>query len=91
MLTYNDLKIGTTFVLEGEPYEVLAYEFLRMQQRKPAAQTKIRDLISGKVISKTFHPQEEIEKADISKKKVKFLYENRQEFWFCDEKLTKIT
>ena len=64
---------------------VLEFNFLRMQQRKPAAQTKIRDLISGKVISKTFHPQEEIEKADISKKKVKFLYENRQEFWFCEE------
>jgi len=85
MLRYNELKPGTFIVLGGKPYVVLEFNFLRMQQRKPAAQTKIRDLISGKVISKTFHPQEEIEKADISKKKVKFLYENRQEFWFCEE------
>jgi elongation factor P len=97
MLNYNELKPGTYIVFEGKPYVVLEYSFLRMQQRKPAVQTKIKDLISGKVISRSFHPQDTIEEADISKKKVKFLYSNCSarntsrsdagggEFWFCDE------
>ena len=85
MLDYNELKPGTYIVLEGKPYVVLEYNFLRMQQRKPAVQTKIKDLTSGKVIAKTFHPNDSIEEADISKKKVKFLYSNRGEFWFCEE------
>jgi elongation factor P len=85
MFGYNELKPGTYIVLEGKPYVVLEYNFLRMQQRKPAVQTKIKDLATGKVLSRTFHPQDEIEEADISKKKVKFLYFNRGEFWFCDE------
>ena len=58
---------------------------MRMQMRKPAVQTKIKDLFSGKVISRSFHPQDTIEEADISRKKVKFLYTNKNEFWFCEE------
>jgi elongation factor P len=85
MLSYNELKPGTYIVLEGKPYVVLEYSFMRMQMRKPAVQTKIKDLISGKVISHSFHPQDTIEEADISRKKVKFLYSNRGEFWFCEE------
>ena len=85
MLSYNELKPGTYIVLGGKPYVVLEYNFLRMQQRKPAVQTKIKDLVAGKVIAKTFHPQDSIEEADISKKKVKFLYGHKEEFWLCPE------
>jgi len=86
MLSYNELKPGTYIVLDGKPYIVLEFNFLRMQQRKPAVQTKIKDLTSGKVIARSFHPQDSIEEAGISRKKVKFLYANRGEFWFCNEK-----
>jgi elongation factor P len=85
MLSYNELKPGTYIVLEGRPYIVLEYSFMRMQMRKPAVQTKIKDLTSGKVISRSFHPQDTIEEADILRKKVKFLYNSRGEFWFCEE------
>lgn len=84
MLNYNELKPGTYIVLDDKPYIVLEFSFLRMQQRKPVAQTKIKDLTNGKVITKTFHPQDSIEGADVSRKKVKFLYANRGEFWFCE-------
>ena len=85
MLSYNELKPGTYIVMDAKPYVVLEFNFLRMQQRKPAVQTKIKDLVSGKVIARSFHPQDNIEEADISRKKVKFLYTNRGEFWFCTE------
>ncbi len=85
MLSYNELKPGTYIVLDGKPYVVVEFNFLRMQQRKPAVQTKIKDLISGKVIARSFHPQDTIEEADISRKKVRFLYTNKGEYWFCEE------
>ncbi len=85
MLSYNELKPGTYIVLEGKPYIVLEYSFMRMQMRKPAVQTKIKDLTNGKVISRSFHTNDSIEEADILRKKVKFLYTNRDEFWFCEE------
>lgn len=82
MLTYNDLKIGTIFALDGVPYEVLEFAFLRMQQRKPVAQTKIKNLITGKVLERNFHQNESFEEAEIEKETVKYLYNNRGQFWF---------
>lgn len=84
MLTYNDLKKGVLFELDGEPYEVLEYEFLRMQQRKPVAKTKIRNLITGKITERNFHQNETFEAAEIEKQPVKFLYGHRGEFWFAE-------
>jgi elongation factor P len=82
MLSYTDLTPGTQFILDGEPYEVLDYAFVRMQQRKPSVQTKIRNLISGKVVAKTFQPSDTVKEADIEKETIKFIYAHRGEFFF---------
>ena len=73
MLSYSELRAGVTFVMDGDPYQVLEYNFLRMQQRKPVAQTKIKNLRTGKVINRTFHQNESFVEADIEKEKSKFL------------------
>jgi len=77
MINYNELKPGIVFILDGEPYEVLEFSFLRMQQRKPVAQTKIRNLINGKILSRNFQHSESFQEAEIDYKKVKFLYSHR--------------
>jgi len=84
MFNYNELKPGTVFILDGEPYEVLEFSFLRMQQRKPVAQTKIRNIITGKILSRNFQHTESFQEAEIYYKKVKFLYSHRDKFTFCD-------
>lgn len=83
MLTYNDLRVGTTFVLDGQPYEVLEFNFLRMQQRKPVAQTRVKNLISGKILERNFHQNETFEETEIEKVAVKYIYSHRGEFWFA--------
>jgi len=84
MINYNDLKPGTVFILDGQPYQVLEFHFVRMQQRKPVAQTKIRNLINGKVISRNFQHTESFEEAEIRYREVKFLYGHRDKFVFCE-------
>ena len=85
MLSYNELKIGTMFKFEGVPYEVLEYEFLRMQQRKPVAKTHIKNLLTGQVVERNFHPNESLEEIDVEKEIIIYLYNNREEFWFCEK------
>lgn len=85
MLNYNELKIGVMFKFEGTPYEVLDYEFLRMQQRKPVAKTKIKNLLTGQVIERNFHQNEAISEIDVEKENIVFLYSNRGEFWFTEK------
>lgn len=83
MLNYNNLRPGVIFILDNAPYEVLEYHFLRMQQRKPVVQTKIRNLINNKVLDRNFHQNEVFEEAEIKKDKVKFIYAHRDKFVFC--------
>lgn len=85
MLEYNEILPKRVILLDGEPYEVLDAHVFRKQQRKPVNQTKLRHLITGKVTEQAFHVSEKVEEADLSTKSVKFLYNNRGEWWFCAE------
>ncbi len=85
MLGYNDLRKGIIFDLDGSPYEVIEYSFVRMQQRKAVAQVKMKNLANGKVISRNFHQNESFEEADITKQLIKYLYANRGEFFFSEK------
>ena len=82
MLSYTDLTPGTQFILDGGPYEVLEYQFVRMQQRKPVVQTKIKNLVSGKIVAKTFQPSDTFQEAEIEREELKFIYTHRGSFIF---------
>ncbi len=84
MINYNELKPGTVFILEGQPYEVLEFDFLRMQQRKPVAQTKIKNLITGKVLNRNFQNSETFPEAKIDYKRAKLLFSHRGKFVFSE-------
>lgn len=85
MLSYTDLTKGTIFEMDGEPYLVMEYAFLRMQQRKPTVQTKLKNLITGKIVAKTFQGSDAYSEAEIDKQPITFLYANRGEYWFCEK------
>lgn len=84
-LDYTELKKGLIIVLNNEPYEILDSGFLRMQQRKAVMQTKLKSLISGKVIDKNFQASDEIEEAEINRIEAIFIYENKGEYWFHEK------
>jgi elongation factor P len=85
MLSYTDLKKGVLFVLDGAPYEVLESGFLRMQQRKAVMQTKIRNLITGKILDRNWQASDYFEEAEVEKQSALFIYANRGEYWFHEE------
>jgi elongation factor P len=84
MLSYNEIVGGKFIELDGAPFEVLDSHVFRKQQRKPVNQTKLRNLITGKVAEHSFHVSDKAEEANIESRPVKFLYQNRGEWWFCD-------
>jgi len=86
MLEYNEIKPRKCIIMEGEPYEVVTSHVFRKQQRKPVNATKLKNLITGKVMEYSFHQNEKAEEAELDSRKIKFLYENRGEFWFSEEK-----
>ncbi|OHA60258.1 MAG: hypothetical protein A2589_03790 [Candidatus Vogelbacteria bacterium RIFOXYD1_FULL_46_19] len=84
MLEYNEIRPRKFIVWNNEPYEVLDSHVFRKQQRKPVNQTKLKNLITGKVVEQSFHQSEKVEEADLHSRAVKYLYSNRGEFWFAE-------
>src|SRR6185436_6164829 len=84
MLTHTDLKKGTQFIFEDQPWEVLDSLHVKMAQRRPVVQTKIKNLINGSVQEKTFQQGDMFSEADLVKKDIKFLYSTKGEYWFCE-------
>lgn len=80
----NSLKVGTSIIYNDEPYLIVSANFVRMQQRKPVMQTKLKNLISGKVLENNFHPGDTVEEAYLEKAKASFLYANDLEACFMD-------
>ena len=85
MLDYNEITVRKYIVFENEPYEVLSSHVFRKQMRKPVNATKLKNLISGRVIEHSFSAQDKAVEAEIETRKVKFLYVNKGEWWFCEE------
>jgi elongation factor P len=85
ILSYNEIVQKKIIVYNGEPYEVLSSHVFRMQQRKPVNQTKLKHLVSGKVLEISFHQSETVAEADISRMQATYLYTNRGESWFAEE------
>ena len=85
VLSYNEILSKCIINYNNEPYEVLSAHIFRMQQRKPVNQTKLRHLVSGKVVEISFHQNETVTEAEIEKMPAVYLYTNRGESWFTEE------
>ena len=84
-LGVNELKQKTFFIYEGQPFVVLETFNLKMQQRRPTVQVKMRNLMNGKILERNFAQSDVFEEADVQRQGVKFLYAHRNQYWFSYE------
>jgi len=84
VLSYNEILTKKVIVYDDEPFLVLSHHVFRKQQRKPVNVTKLKSLISGRVVENTFHVNETAEEADLDKRNITFIYKNdgKGEYWF---------
>ena len=84
MITAGDLRKGVTFEMEGKIYIVV--DFLHVKPGKGAAfvRTKLKNIVTGQVVEKTFNPVEKFEKAHIEKKEMVYLYNDSGLYYFMD-------
>ncbi len=85
MLEYNEIKERKVIVFEGEPYKIQTSHVFRKQQRKPVNAVKMQNLFTGRVTEYSFHQNEKADEAEITTRKVKYLYVNKGEYWLCEE------
>lgn len=80
----TDLKVGRLVNHGGEPFLIVSNSFMRTAQRKPVMRTKMRGVISGKVLEKTFIAGEDFELVDIEKAKATYMYKDADNANFMD-------
>jgi elongation factor P len=76
----NEFKAGLKIMLDGEPCNVLENEYVKPGKGQAFNRVKIRKLISGKVLEKTFKSGDSVEGADVMDIELDYLY-NDGEFW----------
>ena len=84
MLTINDLKIGTKVNFNGQPMVVVFAQHSKLGRGGGIMRTKLRNLINGTIIEKTFAGAEKLEEADLETKKAQYLYHNESGYYFMD-------
>ena len=80
----TDLKKNALITLDGQPYKVVEYSQKVMGRGGSIVNVKIKNLITGALIPKTFKGQEKIEPAEVLNKHVQYLYKDDEKFYFMD-------
>src|SRR6185437_4739554 len=84
-LSITDLKKGTLFQWEGEPYRVVEYNQKVMGRGGSIVNVRIKSLVDGKVLEKTFKGNEQLDSADVTNQTVQYLYSDGAIFHFMNE------
>lgn len=81
----NDLRVGTTFRYEGEPYQALKISHLKMGRGSAVVGAKIKNLRTGSTLERNFKPSDRFDDLDIEKKPADYLYTDGDACHFMDE------
>lgn len=84
MYSPTDLKKGVVFQIDGQPYRVVEYNQKVVGRGGSIVSVKAKNLITGALLPKTFKGQDKIEPAEVSNKKVQYLYNDGDSFHFMD-------
>ena len=81
----GDLRGGYKVEVEGEPYTVVANEFVKPGKGQPFNRIKLKHLLTGRVVEKTFKSGEKVAAADVEEKKLRLLYKENDGVVFMDD------
>ena len=84
MYSPTDLKKGVVIQLDGQPYRVVEYNQKVVGRGGSIVSVKVKNLVTGALVPKTFKGQDKIEPAEVVNKKVQYLYNDGEDFHFMD-------
>ena len=84
MASSNDLKNGMVLKIEGQLWAVIEFQHVKPGKGPAFVRTKLRSVISGKVVDKTFNAGEKIETANVDRRDMQYLYNDGSGYVFMD-------
>jgi elongation factor P len=82
--TTNDLKNGMTLNLDGQLWNVVEFQHVKPGKGGAFVRTKLKNVMSGKVVDRTFNAGVKVEVANVDKREMQYLYREGEDFVFMD-------
>ncbi|HHT54632.1 MAG TPA: elongation factor P [Clostridiales bacterium] len=84
MVTAGDFKNGITFEMDGGVYQVIEFQHVKPGKGAAFVRTKIKNVITGAVVEKTFSPTDKYENAYIERRDMQYSYNDGDLYYFMD-------
>ena len=84
MISAGDFRNGVTLEIEGNIYQILEFQHVKPGKGAAFVRTKLKNIISGGIVEKTFRPTEKFPKAHIERKDMQYLYTDGELYHFMD-------
>ena len=84
MISAGEFRNGITFELDGNVYQVIQFQHVKPGKGAAFVRTKIKNVITGGVVERTFSPTDKMPKAHIERKDMEYLYNDGDLYYFMD-------
>ena len=84
MTDAGELRKGAAIELDGEIYQILEYQHVKMQQRQPVVKLKLRGVRSGNVAERNFQSGDKVTTVSLEHRPVQYLYSDGDLYYFMD-------
>ena len=85
MISVSDFRNGVTFDMDGKVMQIIEFQHVKPGKGAAFVRTKIRNVISGAVVEKTFNPTDKFPTAFIERKDMEYLYNDGDLYYFMDQ------
>ncbi|MFC7580395.1 elongation factor P [Schaalia naturae] len=85
MATTNDLKNGLVMVIDGQLWQVVEFQHVKPGKGPAFVRTKIKNILSGKTVDRTFNAGVKIETATVDRRDMTYLYNDGSDYVFMDQ------
>ncbi|MBK8172656.1 MAG: elongation factor P [Sandaracinaceae bacterium] len=86
MYDTSDLRKGAKINIDGQPYIVVDFQFVKPGKGVAFTRTKMKNMITGSILERTYRQGEKFEKADMEERQMEYLYPEGELFVFMDQK-----
>ena len=85
MISAGEFRNGVTFELDGNVFQIVEFQHVKPGKGAAFVRTKLKNVITGAVVEKTFRPTEKMPKAHIERKDYEYLYNDGELYYFMDQ------
>lgn len=84
MITAGEFRNGATFELDGQIFQIVEFQHVKPGKGAAFVRTKMKNIITGATVERTFNPSDKMPKAHIERKDLQYLYNDGDLFYFMD-------